>query len=528
MHSVSNIILILHHIFSQVQVLDSVVGHEPEIKTRVPPQNHTRAPEYERSLSLERNSNGSTKPEGGTNADGSVESDVNLGFESKSIHPFPLHRGKNSISNRDGYRLMNIIPRNGSWTQTEILPANLAPVSPPPLRSRRTDEVRSDAQDFDMLRFSSSSPSALISGTVSSLASAPGNLYLDRDKDGDKDDSWFGFSEHLALSRELRRDMRVKLRPDLNMRTGSDEDFDEAVPSCNALRYAPTGKFINELSNGDSNVLEYVAGTERKDMGGSESFGPLAFDHRGPASPISRSASAEAPGVSAVGSLFTRPLDARSHIDNEDADSQPHVLLDSRTMPTWPRSTDHREGGEEELEECGLLKSLLGSSDPWGLMRRKALNLPSTPEEVEMMEKVDLMRLRGCFGRRGVGYVTPPSMDALLGLTDTTDKTEKKEVWQGGLDDDEFVGSQEILDSYSSQHGTGLLPGLQNEFWLIQLIDSLIVTRHTPSNINIPRAVNLRATSFGFRLHFANFGYLQRSSLFPQPTSSTLSRRQSR
>ena len=55
------------------------------------------------------------------------------------------------------------------------------------------------------------------------------------------------------------------------------------------------------------------------------------------------------------------------------------------------------------------------------------------------------------FGRRGVGYVTPPSMDALLGVVGSGDEVEMEDIEEGGGDNDD---SQEILDFRSSQPRT--------------------------------------------------------------------------
>ena len=351
------------------------------------------------------------------------------------------------------------------------------------------EHVVSDTKEFDMLKFSSSSPSALISRLASSLASAPGDLHLDQDKfDGDKDSgvggSGSGFNERLTPSRELRKDKRIEMKPDTNTRTGLNGVSDGAVLRYDALHRPLTAKPIYNLGDGDISVLDHVAGIEHRDMGALENFGPLAFDLYGPASPISGSLSvAGVSGLSAVGSLFTRALGARSHID--DTDIPAHTSLDSRTTSTQSWSIDYSGGGEGELEECGLLKSLLESSDPWGLMKKKALNLPSPErEEVERRgkrEKEDSARVNGSFGRRGVGYVTPPSMDALLGVNGTSKGVEMEEIWEGS-DDDELEYSQEILDFRSSQPCPGLLLIFQR-CRITQLIDILLVTRPSPSNI---------------------------------------------
>ena len=326
------------------------------------------------------------------------------------------------------------------------------------------EHVRSDTKGFDVLRFSPSSPSTLISWSVSSPVSPPGNLHLDQDKfGGDKDSghrcSGSGFNKSLTPSGEQRRDMRIEMKPDLDMSTGFNGDSDGAVLTRDALRRPLTAKSINNLGDGDVNGLGHAAGIERRDMGASESFGLLAFNRCRPASPISGSVSvAGASGVSAVGSQFT--LGVRSHTNDEDADFQERPSPDSRTTSTHSLSIGRREGGEGELEECGLLKSLLESSDPWGLMKKKVMNLPSpTPEEIEKRGeggKEDLVRVRGSFGRRGVGYVTPPSMDTLLAIG-TSGGAEMKEVGKGGPGDGELEDPQEILDFPPFQFHTGSL-----------------------------------------------------------------------
>ena len=93
-------------------------------------------------------------------------------------------------------------------------------------------------------------------------------------------------------------------------------------------------------------------------------------------------------------------------------------------------------------------------------MKKKLLNLPSpTPEEIERKEKKgkeDAMRVKQSFGRRGVGYVTPPPMDAILGVVDPGGEVEEgepvgmREV-EGELGGDELEASQEILDFRSPQ-----------------------------------------------------------------------------
>jgi len=135
-------------------------------------------------------------------------------------------------------------------------------------------------------------------------------------------------------------------------------------------------------------------------------------------------------------------------------------------MSVQLRSTDRAEP-----EECELLKSLLESSDPWGLMRKKVLNLPSpTPSEVERKKKrgEDMVKVTGSFGRRGVGYVTPPSMDALLGVAGLGADVEMEEIGDDGGGDE---GSQEILDFRSSQPRTDHLSSFRRT---CRGLDSLI------------------------------------------------------
>jgi len=53
---------------------------------------------------------------------------------------------------------------------------------------------------------------------------------------------------------------------------------------------------------------------------------------------------------------------------------------------------------------------------------------------------------RGSLGRGGVGYVTSPSMDTLLGVVDLGGEVERKDLEECGGDDKD---SQEILDVHS-------------------------------------------------------------------------------
>lgn len=310
--------------------------------------------------------------------------------------------------------------------------------------------AHTDAQEFDTLRFSSSSPST----SISRSASAPSNLLLDdRDKPHENTDSepggfGPGFIGRPPFNGGLRSYMKADMTPDSTTRTGLKGGADGAQ-----LKYDAPGclltSFINDQrANDDRSVLRHhVDSIEHRDMGGleHESLGPL--DPNGRTSPLPGFAS-RVSGVSAVGPLFHPALGTRLHSDEEGARSP--ASLDSRTMSIQSRSIDHGDG--EEPEECGLLKSLLESSDPWGLMRKKVLNLPSpTTSDVERRRKrieEDMVMVRGSLGRRGVGYVTPPSMDVLLGVTDL-----KEEV---GVGEDE--DSQEILDFRFSQPRTGHSP----------------------------------------------------------------------
>ena len=82
------------------------------------------------------------------------------------------------------------------------------------------------------------------------------------------------------------------------------------------------------------------------------------------------------------------------HSDEEDTRSSDS--LGSSTTLIQPRLIYH--GEEEELEECGLLKFLLESSDPWGFTE-KVLNLPlPMPPEAgrgNEKEQEDMVTARG-------------------------------------------------------------------------------------------------------------------------------------
>ena len=304
------------------------------------------------------------------------------------------------------------------------------------------EHVHPRAQEFDLLRFSSSSPSRSISASPSPSISGPRHLLLDKDKlDEDRDNetrgSRLGFVRRLTLGAELRGDMKNDVERNSNTRTGLNGCLAEGAVLCrDALGSLPL-ELINNGRDGDGGALGYVDRVEHRDMGGPARKNLLPFNLDGRTSPASVA-------VSVASSPRTPVLATRFHSYNED--DQSTVPLDSRKMATRSRSTDR-----EESEECGLLKSLLESSDPWGLMKKKVLNLPSpTLSEVERRRKrkeEDMARVRGSFGKRGVGYVTPPSMDVLIGAVGSNGEVEMGEVEEGGGDED----SQEILDFRSSQ-----------------------------------------------------------------------------
>ena len=317
------------------------------------------------------------------------------------------------------------------------------------------EHVHPHARDFDTLRFSSSSPSRSISVSTSPSISVPRHLLLDEDKldedrDSDAGRSGPGLVGRLPLNAELRSDMKANMTPNSNTRTELNGNAERVLLNRDTL--APlTSNFINNRGDGNGSFSGHVDGIEHGDMrglGGCKKLGSLNLGGRD--SGVSISASGVS-GVSAAGSLFT-PAPATGH--HEDTRSSTHP--GSRAMSVQSRSNDL-----EEPEECGLLKSLLESSDPWGLMKKKVLNLPSpTPSEIERRKKreVDVVRVTGSSGRRGVGYVTPPSMDALLGVAGPSADVEMEEIGEGrGGDED----SQEILDFRSSQPRTDHLPSFR-------------------------------------------------------------------
>ena len=315
------------------------------------------------------------------------------------------------------------------------------------------EHVHADTQEFDVLRFSSSSPSISISAPASPSLSAPRNLLLGRDRlDEDKDSEagGSGLMTHLPLNRELRSLMKTDMKSDSDTRPRLNGGADVARLKCDAAGPL-TSQFINNRGDSDGSVLRHVDGIEQRDMGGLEhgALGSLGLGGR--VSPGSGSVSVSGvSGDSAAGSLFTPVLGGWSYFDDDDIRSI--TVPGSRTASIQPRSIDR--GDREGSEECGLLKSLLESSDPWGLMKKAALGLPSpTPSKIERREKrkeEDVVRVRGSLGRRGVGYVTPPSMDALLGMAGSCGEVEV-EV-EGCRDDDEDL--YEVLDFRSSQPRT--------------------------------------------------------------------------
>ena len=372
------------------------------------------------------------------------------------------------------------------------------------------EHVHTDTREFDTLRFSSS-PSTSIAGSASPSLSAPGNPLLDRDKDSEAGSLGPGINGLLPLDRELRSYMKTDMAPDSNTRTGLNGGADGALYSCDTLGL-PLTSFINNRGNDDGSVLRHVDGTEHRDMGGleHESLGP--FDLRGRAShapaPVSGSVSGVS-GVSVAGSLFSPVLGAGSRFGDDD--TRLPTSQDSRTMSVQSRTIDRGDG--EEPEECGLLKSLLESSDPWGLMRKTVLNLPSpTPSEVERRgrkRKEDMVRVRRSLGRRGVGYVTPPSMDALLGVVGSSGEVEVNKVEEGATDDED---SQEVLDFRSSQPCTGHFsssPGAQSRHWLTHSIHFLHITRYALRSTGALQIITFRTPSLRSLLYFDIDGYLQ-------------------
>lgn len=315
--------------------------------------------------------------------------------------------------------------------------------------------VRGRAQEFDTLRFSSSSPSRSISMSASLSVSAPHYLLSDNDKLDEDHDSgaeshWPGLAGHIPLNAELRSYMKANMTPNSNTRTGLNGNT-AGVPLNRDTLGPLISKFINDRGDNNGSVSRHVDGIGHGDMGGPrcKDLGSSDLDGRTSTVPVFVSVSGVS-GVSKSGSLSTPAPDTRLHPDGEDTRStgQP----DSRTAFIQRRSTDR-----EEPEECGLLKSLLESSDPWSLMKKVVLNLPSpAPLEVERREESeeDVVRVRRNLERRGVGYVTPPSMDALLGAVSPSGEMEMEEVEEGGGCDED---SREILDFHSSQPRMGHL-----------------------------------------------------------------------
>jgi len=323
------------------------------------------------------------------------------------------------------------------------------------------EHVHAGTREFDPLRFLSPFPSRSILGSASPSISASSHPLLDDiDKldettDSEAGGSGSGFIGHL-INGELRSYVTSDMTSDSSTRTGLNGGADGALLNCNAGG-RPLTSFIDDLGDDDGSVSRHVDGIEQRDMGGLEHEGLGPLDHCGRASLISGSVSGSVPrvsGVSAAGFLSTPALGTRLH---SDEDTRLPASLDSWTMSIQSRPVDR--GEEEEVEECGLLKSLLESSDPWGLMRKKVLNLPSpTPSEVERRskrEQDDIVAVRGSLGRRGVGYVTPPSMNTLLGVVDLDGEVEMKDLEECGSDDED---SQENLDFHSSQPRMGHFP----------------------------------------------------------------------
>ena len=315
------------------------------------------------------------------------------------------------------------------------------------------EHVHPQARDFDALRFSSSSPSRSISVSASPSISVPRHLLLDKDKlDEDRDSvagrSGPGLVGRLPLNTELRSDMKVNMTPNSSTRTELNGNAERALLNRDTL--APlTSNLINNRGDGNGSISRHADGIERGDMGGSGAKKLGSLNLGGRVSTVFISAFGVS-GVSAAGSPPTPAPATWPHHDGEDARSIPRPV--SRTMSVQSRSND-----QEEPEECELLKSLLESSDPWGLMKKKVLNLPSpTPSEIERRgrKEQDTVRVTGSYGRRGVGYVTPPSLDALLEVVGPSADVEMEKIGDGGRGDED---SQEILDFRSSQPRTDRL-----------------------------------------------------------------------
>ena len=329
------------------------------------------------------------------------------------------------------------------------------------------EHVHPDTQDFDTLRFSSSSPSVLMPATS---ISAPRNLHLDGsddDKDGYVEGSRPGFNERFTFNGELRTDMKDNMMPNPNMGTVLSGGADGAVLSRDSLGYLPASKVINNRYDGGG-ILRHVEGIQHRDMGGFDSDNVGPFGLRGRASQIPGSLIvAGVSGVSAAGSLFRRALRTGAGFYDEDVEIRLPIDFGVKTPAIQPRSIDRHGGGEGEGRECGLLESLLESSDPWGLMRRKVLGLASpTPEEIERSERrgdEDEVMVSGSLGRRGVGYSTPPSAGSAPQMADLNGEMEMVEVEGCRPDDDDVENSQGILDFQSSQpraiHSSSILAG---------------------------------------------------------------------
>ena len=267
---------------------------------------------------------------------------------------------------------------------------------------------------------------------------------LDEDQDSEAGGSGPELGERLPLNTELRSYMKTNATPDSNTRTGLNGTA-EGVPLNHDTLGPLTPKFINNWIDDDGSVLRHVEGIEYREMGGLKHEDLGLSDLDGPASPLFVSGVSGAP---VTGSLFTPTLATGIHPDGEDIQST--TPPGSRTVSIQLGSTDR-----EEPEECALLKSLLESSDPWGLMKKTVLNLPSpTPSEIERKarreEKGGEVRRR--WERRGVGYVTPPPMDTPPGTVAPDGEIEMEEIGEGEGGDEDLQG---LLDFCSSQSRTG-------------------------------------------------------------------------
>jgi hypothetical protein len=309
---------------------------------------------------------------------------------------------------------------------------------PHTLRSVQAHEY---TQEFDTLRFSSLSPSKSTSVSASLSPSALRNLLPEEDNLGEDKDSGAGpgLIGLLPLNTELRSYMKSDMKQNSNTRAGLNVGADGVLFNHDALGLL-TSAFFHNPGDDDGRDLRHVDGIEHVDMGGLESKKLGRHD------PEKRVSSVTGPvagvsGVSADRSLFTPALGMRPHADGEENRSS-----SPGPWTTSDQLVDCRDG--EEAGDCGLLRSLLESSDPWGLMRKTVLGLPSpTPSEIERRGKrqeEDWVRVRGSLGRRGVGYATPPSVDGFGG------EVEMEVIEEGGGGE-----SQEILDFRSSQPRTG-------------------------------------------------------------------------